>query len=79
MQSVHTHGWCVASWQPEIVALAVPLRVHGAWGHVLNVSVSTIEPAVDVAAHLSAPLVVLSRQIVHGLEGLEPADGRPVP
>ena len=78
MQSVHTHGWCVASWQPEIVALAVPLRVHDAWGHVLNVSVSTTEPVADVAAHLSAPLVALSRQIVHGLEGLEPADGRPL-
>jgi DNA-binding IclR family transcriptional regulator len=78
MDSVRTHGWCVASWQPEIVALAVPLRVHDAWGHVLNVSVSTTEPVADVAAHLSTPLVALSRQIVHGLEGLEPATGRPL-
>jgi hypothetical protein len=45
---------------------------------VLNVSVSTTEPVVDVAAHLSAPLLALSRQIVHDLEALEPAKGRPL-
>jgi DNA-binding IclR family transcriptional regulator len=79
MQSVHTRGWCVASWQPEIVALAAPLRVHGEWGHVLNVSVSTAEPMADVAAHLSEPLLALGRQIVHTLDGQEPTRRRPLP
>lgn len=64
---VHSTGWCAASWQPEIVALAMPLRLAGDTGHALNVSVSSSQPMTDVAAELSAPLVRLGREIEHAM------------
>ena len=63
MESVRRHGWCAASWQPEIVALATPLMLENERQHVLNVSVSSTEPAGEIAAELHAPLLALARQI----------------
>jgi DNA-binding IclR family transcriptional regulator len=63
IESVRRRDWCAASWQPEIVAVATPLRLDGATGHVLNVSVSSSEPASEMAAELSAPLLALARRI----------------
>jgi DNA-binding IclR family transcriptional regulator len=63
MESVRRRGWCAASWQPEIVALATPLLLENERPHVLNVSVSSTEPAGEVAAGLSEPLLALARQI----------------
>lgn len=56
-------GWCVASWQPEIVALATPLVLPNERVHVLNASLSTSEPANEVAQEMSAPLLALGEQI----------------
>jgi len=72
IESVRRRGWCVASWQPEIVALATPLRMHSAEGHVLNVSVSSTDSPKDVAAELSAPLLALARQIVKAVDSRGP-------
>jgi len=63
IDSVHRRGWCAASWQPEIVALATPLLLANERVHVLNASVSTVEPANEVALELSAPLLALAEQI----------------
>ena len=41
--SVERDGFCAASWQPEVVALAVPLVVDDAI-YVMNLSLSTTEP-----------------------------------
>lgn len=60
---VHSAGWCAASWQPEIVALAMPLRLDGEAGHALNVSVSTSQPVGDVAQELGGPLLRLGHEI----------------
>jgi DNA-binding IclR family transcriptional regulator len=61
-------GYCRASWQPEVVALAAPLR-HGAQGSVcvLNMSVNSTEPPGRVADRLSAPLLELARRIGRAL------------
>lgn len=61
--SVATQGYCVATWQPEVVALAAPLRVGEALAYVLNVSVSTADAPHAVAAELAEPLLALAREI----------------
>ncbi|SPA33119.1 IclR family transcriptional regulator [Cupriavidus taiwanensis] len=63
VQSVREKGYCVASWQPQVVAMATPMR-FGAYGtHVLNVSVSTQQDAGAVEAALAGPLMKLSTAI----------------
>lgn len=64
---VRATGWCAASWQPEIVALAMPLRLPGDAGHALNVSVSSSQPMADVAAELAGPLLRLGHDIEHAM------------
>jgi DNA-binding IclR family transcriptional regulator len=62
IESVHARGFCAASWQPEVVALATPLETsHGAY--VLNVSVTTGESMRDVVRQLSGPLLKLRYDI----------------
>src|SRR5207247_2069705 len=29
ISSVHDHGYCAASWQPEVIAIATPVAVEG--------------------------------------------------
>ncbi len=72
IESVRRRGWCVASWQPEIVALATPLMLENERPHVLNVSVSSEEPVNEVAAELKGPLLALAREIVRAFEAREP-------
>lgn len=63
IESVRRRGWCAASWQPEIVALAMPLALPNEPVHVLNASLSTSDPANEVALELGAPLLALGEQI----------------
>ena len=65
--SVRRHGWCVASWQPEVVALAAPLVWHQHPVHVLNMSVSSPADPSSVAQQLQAPLRELAARIVDAL------------
>ncbi|KQP08835.1 IclR family transcriptional regulator [Pseudorhodoferax sp. Leaf265] len=51
-------GYCSASWQPEVVALAAPLAVDGAT-YVFNLSLSTAESAGRVAKQFSPALLDL--------------------
>lgn len=60
-------SWFAASWQPEVVALAIPLRLPGDDGHALNVSVSSTQPMAEVAAELGAPLIRLGRETEHAM------------
>ena len=55
-------GFCAASWQPEVVALAAPLAVDGAV-YVVNLSLSTAEPMEHVAEQLSPVLLGLIAKI----------------
>lgn len=69
IRQVHTDGYCFASWQPEVVAVAMPLpTAEGVF--VLNVSVSTEEPAAHVANRLSDPLQKLAANIQGALDRL---------
>jgi DNA-binding IclR family transcriptional regulator len=61
--SVTAKGYCIASWQPQVVALAAPVATRRWPVHVLNVSVTTEAPAAAVARQLSRPLLTLAAQL----------------
>ncbi|QHE87554.1 helix-turn-helix domain-containing protein [Hydrogenophaga sp. BPS33] len=62
IRQVRAHGYCAASWQPEVVALATPLTTSEGV-YVLNVSVSTEEPISRVERLLGPPLIALASGI----------------
>jgi DNA-binding IclR family transcriptional regulator len=66
-QQVRADGYCAASWQPEIVALASPLVTPDAI-YVLNLSLSTTEPIESVADRLAPKLLTLRGQVLAALE-----------
>ncbi|WP_418316153.1 IclR family transcriptional regulator [Piscinibacter sakaiensis] len=70
IRSVSERGFCAAAWQPEVVAIAAPLRVpQGVYS--LNVSVSTADTVDGVVAQLADSLMMLLREIEHGISCLD--------
>jgi DNA-binding IclR family transcriptional regulator len=62
IKQVQSLGYCAASWQPEVVAVATPLpTLEGTY--VLNVSVSTEEPFANAVRQLSRPLMKLAAEL----------------
>lgn len=70
-ESVRRLGYCVASWQPEIVAVATPLPLRDHPVHVLNASVASDAAPAVVARTLGAPLLELAQRIRTAIEGPE--------
>lgn len=66
-QSVDKHGYCVASWQPQVVALATPIVVARRAIHVLNFSVFTEASAGVVAKELHGALLSLALAITKAI------------
>lgn len=66
IRHVQTEGYCAASWQPEVIAVAAPLVTADAT-FVLNVSLSTNEPIDRVARRLSPKLLILASDVQAGL------------
>jgi len=66
IKSVRESGFCAASWQPEVVALATPLKTADVC-YSLNVSVSTGEKLAAVVDSLTAPLLELREAILRAL------------
>ena len=65
-QSVLEHGFCAASWQPEVLAVATPLKLVEAT-YALNVSVSSTESMESLIPQLSAPLLALRQKLESAL------------
>ena len=63
IHSVRQYGYCVASWQPEVVALATPITVVHHPVYVLNMSVATQAAPASVVRALKPPLLKLAAQI----------------
>jgi DNA-binding IclR family transcriptional regulator len=59
IEQVATSGFCAASWQPEVVALATPIAVAGHPVYVLNLSV-TGSGIREATQRLHAPLLQLA-------------------
>jgi DNA-binding IclR family transcriptional regulator len=70
-RDVRRRGWCVAAWQPEVVAVAAPLVLPDRPLHVVNVSVSTAESPTRVAATLGPMAVTLVERIATALAAAE--------
>lgn len=67
IESVRIRGFCSASWQPEVVALASPLEHPRSPIYVLNMSVTTTESMESIVSELSAPLLDLRNAIQNAL------------
>lgn len=66
--SVRAAGYCVAAWQPAVVALSTPLVLGNGAIYALNVSAATAEPAETVAGSLAGDLLDLKRRILSALD-----------
>jgi len=64
MKAVEQNGWCAASWQPQVVALATPISIHTQVVHVLNMSVHTDDAIDTVTARLAPELLHLRQQLI---------------
>jgi DNA-binding IclR family transcriptional regulator len=72
--SVEQRGFCFATWQPQVVALAAPIVVAPRPIHVLNVSVTSDAAAVTVVRTLEAPLRKLAEEIRQAIAALDAQD-----
>lgn len=69
--SVERYGYCVACWQPQVIALATPLSSARRPIHVLNVSVTTEEPKASVIRALEQPLLALAADLRQAINAIE--------
>jgi DNA-binding IclR family transcriptional regulator len=70
IDSVRRLGYCAASWQPEVVALAMPIVVPDHPVYVLNMSVATQTPSAGVVKELSSPLIDLGARLREAISHL---------
>ncbi len=61
--SVRRYGYCMATWQPEVVALATPIVIEGRLVCILNASLTTTVRPQEVVAALKNPLLELAKRI----------------
>jgi DNA-binding IclR family transcriptional regulator len=66
IRQVNEQGWCAASWQPEVVAVATLLETADA-AYALNVSMSTTEPTAAAARSIAPKLLMLKAEITAAL------------
>jgi DNA-binding IclR family transcriptional regulator len=66
MLQFEKNGYCFASWQPEVVALATPIEI-GAQIYALNVSVSSEGDSNNIVLELGPVLMDLRQKIVTAL------------
>lgn len=67
ISGVLKHGFCAASWQPGVVAVATPLVMPRWPVYVLNMSVSTNAPTAGVARRLNDDLLALRADLLEGM------------
>lgn len=70
IDSVRRNGFCVASWQPQVVALAAPLVVGDCPVYVLNVSVAGEASPEAVTTELGPALLELAAKVRDAIERL---------
>jgi len=59
IKDVALYGWCMTSWQPQVVALATPIALGHQVTHVLNMSIHTSDTLHRVAERLAPELMRL--------------------
>lgn len=63
IRSVAAVGYCVASWQPEVVAVSTPLQVGGRSACILNMSMATDQDMGVAAREIAPPLLALKTSL----------------
>lgn len=63
IDNVRRRGFCTASWQPEVLALATPIVMDNHPVYVLNMSVTTQALPLAVISELGSPLMDLGLQM----------------
>jgi DNA-binding IclR family transcriptional regulator len=69
--SIQGKGYCVAAWQPQVVALAAPIIADHRPIHVLNVSVTTEAALATAVRVLERPLLTLAAQLRQAISEME--------
>ncbi|MDE1949053.1 MAG: IclR family transcriptional regulator [Burkholderiales bacterium] len=69
IESVRQRGYCWATWQPQVVALATPVALPDHPIYVLNMSVSGDTPATEVVERLHGPLMELAGRVSESIAG----------
>jgi DNA-binding IclR family transcriptional regulator len=65
-------GYCSASWQPQVIALACPLEFANRPTHVVNISVTSAASLSSVTRTLEEPLLKLAAQLRREIGELDP-------
>jgi DNA-binding IclR family transcriptional regulator len=68
IEDVRKRGYCWASWQPEVVAIATPITVTDWPIYVLNMSVSGTSTPRDFVDSFSGALLDLAERIRNGID-----------
>lgn len=63
IRQVGEQGFCTASWQPEVFALAAPVQIPGYPIYVVNMSVTGTDTPESVVDELRLPLLALRTKI----------------
>jgi len=66
---VERKGYCFASWQPQVVALAAPLTFDATRIYAVNVSVTSNVPRHEIVERLEKPVLKLAKQISEAFAG----------
>ena len=69
--SVHSKGYCLAAWQPEVVAIATPLGLPGYRSHALNISLATPLSLAEIEECYSGVLMELAAAIKEAHRALQ--------
>ena len=70
IDAVDRDGFCWASWQPQVIALATPIVVPDQPIYVLNMSVNTDAAPEEVVERLSGPLLALAQRVRDAIAGI---------
>ncbi len=69
-ESVRIRRFCWAAWQPQVVALATPLKVAGHPVYVLNMSVNGDVDPLEAVERLNEPLLTLADRLIDSISNL---------
>ena len=69
-EDVTDRGYCAASWQPEVIAIATPLLMDGHPVHVINLSLTSTRPLAEVAEQWAPSLMQIAADVREKLEQL---------
>jgi DNA-binding IclR family transcriptional regulator len=70
VDSVRRQGWCWASWQPQVVALAAPIVAAGHPVYVLNMSATSDAAPQEIVERLHEPLLALAQRLQEAIGDL---------